>query len=151
MVTEPNGVQRSRPITLRGLTIGRGDENDLVLNYGAASRSHALVTFNQGRYYVIDLGSANGTYLGDARLDPNLPTLWTPGQPLRIGEVLIRLQVQQMQAQDAGSETFVGWRPEAGPAPAKRPGWGQAARWILVALAIALILAALLIAATRFL
>ncbi|MCP4711728.1 MAG: FHA domain-containing protein, partial [Planctomycetes bacterium] len=81
-IIEPNGVQRSRPLTTRGLTIGRGTDNDLVINYNNVSRHHAQILFDNGYYYVLDLNSANGAYLGNVRLAPNEPTLWRPGTPL---------------------------------------------------------------------
>lgn len=90
-VFEPNGVQRTRPLTPRGLTIGRGTDNDLQIAYDMVSRRHAWVTFEGGYYYVTDLNSANGTYLGNIRLTPNEPTLWTPGTPLRVGDVFIQI------------------------------------------------------------
>ncbi len=113
-IIEPNGVERTRPISPPGLTIGRGHDNMLALGYDLISRYHAQVTFEGGRYYVTDLNSANGTYLGKNRLTPNMPTAWKPGQPLRVGEVIIQLQqvVQPHQAaQDAGA-TVIGQLPD---------------------------------------
>ncbi len=96
-IIEPNGVQRSRPLTMQGLTIGRGTDNDLVINYNNVSRYHAQILFDNGYYYVLDLNSANGAYLGNARLAPNEPALWSPGTPLGIGGVLIHLKQSQTQ------------------------------------------------------
>lgn len=134
IITEPNGVQRSRPITARGLTVGRGNENDLVINYAAVSREHALISYDRGRYHVTDLNSGNGTYLGEARLASGKPTPWPHGQTLRIGEVLIHLE--QAQTADARSDTMVGWRLEADQG-GKGQGWGEAVRWILATVALA--------------
>ncbi len=96
-IIEPNGVQRTRPLTMRGLTIGRGTDNDLVISYNNVSRYHTQILFDNGHYYVADLNSANGTYLGNARLAPSESTLWTPGTPLSIGGVLIHLKQSQTQ------------------------------------------------------
>jgi len=101
-VIEPNGVQRTRPLTTRGMTIGRASTNDLLISYDLVSRHHAQVFFDQGHYYVVDLDSANGTYLGQERLPPNKPALWMPGQPLHIAGVIIHLgqrQAEQEQPQ----------------------------------------------------
>ena len=43
------------------LTIGRGEENELVLDDEFASRDHAEVRFEGGRYILKDLASTNGT------------------------------------------------------------------------------------------
>ena len=57
-----------RPASKMGLgamcSIGRGQGNDLVLENPRASRNHALIRLlGQNRYFVADLGSANGTFL----------------------------------------------------------------------------------------
>src|SRR5512136_813459 len=106
IVTEPNGVQRSRPMAAWGMSIGRGDDNDLVISYGTVSRKHAVVTAERGRYFITDLNSTAGTFLGNARLEPNKPTAWTPGQVLRIGDVSI--QLEQTQTTNAQATTFHG-------------------------------------------
>jgi len=46
--------------------LGRTADNDLVVKDQAASRSHARVFFKSGKYFVEDLGSANGTKLNNA-------------------------------------------------------------------------------------
>jgi pSer/pThr/pTyr-binding forkhead associated (FHA) protein len=109
-IVEPNGVERTRPISLQGLTIGRGADNDLTLAYDLISRYHAQITYEGGRYYVTDLNSANGTYIDRDRLTPNMPTLWPAGRPLQIGKVIIYLeQVAQPQPQPVETgETVVG-------------------------------------------
>ncbi len=44
------------------LTIGRGAENQLqISNDGRVSRFHCAIGFDEGKYYVIDQGSTNGT------------------------------------------------------------------------------------------
>lgn len=122
---EPNGVRRSRPLPLQGVTIGRGSENDIVLAYEAVSRMHARITFEGGYYYVVDLNSANGTFVDNRRIPPNSPTIWWPKQSLRIGGVTITLELAQNQQRQAAdldaTETRVGWLPEEGqPAGAKK-------------------------------
>ncbi len=89
-IIEPNGIRRTRPLTGK-VGIGRGVENELMVVYNDVSRRHAEISYHAGRYYVTDLGSANGTYLGDVLLPPNEPTVWMPGQSLRVGRVLVTL------------------------------------------------------------
>jgi pSer/pThr/pTyr-binding forkhead associated (FHA) protein len=40
--------------------IGRIEENDVVINHRSISRHHAKIVRDNGRYQVVDLGSANG-------------------------------------------------------------------------------------------
>ena len=56
-----------------GVTIGRDTKNDLVLESAAVSREHAALTFQDGRWYLEDRGSFNGTYLNGTRVVPGTP------------------------------------------------------------------------------
>ena len=40
---EPNGVQRTKSLTSRGMSIGRGEDNDLVVGYAAASPGPKII------------------------------------------------------------------------------------------------------------
>jgi hypothetical protein len=48
------------------IKIGRDSSSFVVLSDGKASREHAKLLYNGGAWSLIDLGSANGTYLNDA-------------------------------------------------------------------------------------
>ncbi|WP_375773788.1 FHA domain-containing protein [Archangium gephyra] len=48
--------------------IGRTTENDVVLQDAGVSRKHVRISDRLGRFYVQDLGSANGTLVNDALL-----------------------------------------------------------------------------------
>lgn len=162
-IIEPNGVKRTRPITERGLVIGRGSDCDVVIAYAAISRYHAQITSDMGRYYVTDLNSANGAYLGNDRLEPSMPTVWVPGQVLRIGDVFIHLEQTagvacKAEARPkpevepvlgAETETIVGFLPEENR---KRDGQGESRSlvWALIALVILLFLVALCVAAAYY-
>src|SRR5256885_1649065 len=39
--------------------IGRTQDNDMVVNHRSISRNHAKIVKEQGRYHIVDLGSAN--------------------------------------------------------------------------------------------
>ena len=49
-------------------TIGRAQDNDIVINNLALSRRHAEVHFRQGRYQVQDVGSQNGVFINSERI-----------------------------------------------------------------------------------
>lgn len=42
-------------------TIGRNAENAIAINDGFVSGNHAEISFNQGGWWIMDLGSTNGT------------------------------------------------------------------------------------------
>jgi pSer/pThr/pTyr-binding forkhead associated (FHA) protein len=52
------------------LSIGRQEENDLVLESDRVSRRHAKVLRENGGYFIEDLGSFNGTLVNNRRLTP---------------------------------------------------------------------------------
>jgi predicted component of type VI protein secretion system len=69
-LTFPDG----REYELRAsVSIGRDAENDLVFESPTVSRRHASVMFRDGRWWIEDRGSYNGTYLNGARLQPGVP------------------------------------------------------------------------------
>src|SRR5947208_5988689 len=67
-----------------GISIGRRSDNDLVLEGERVSRHHARIAASDGRWYVADLGSMNGTCVNDARLDGASRWL-SSGDTIRIG------------------------------------------------------------------
>ena len=44
-------------------TIGRRDDNTLMIDDGFVSGAHAEIMFDQGSWWLIDLGSTNGTFI----------------------------------------------------------------------------------------
>lgn len=44
-------------------TIGRNAENSIVIDDGFVSGSHAEISFNQGAWWLMDVGSTNGTQI----------------------------------------------------------------------------------------
>ena len=53
----------------RSFFIGRIDGNDMIMPDFAISKKHAMITLNDGAYYLKDLGSTNGTLVNGTRLD----------------------------------------------------------------------------------
>ncbi len=53
------------------LTIGRGKENDVVLGSKQVSRQHAELNVLNGKLFIKDLGSSNGTLVNDIKIDAN--------------------------------------------------------------------------------
>ncbi len=79
------------------LTIGRAPDATLCISHLAVSQRHAEITYANGCYLLRDLGSRNGTFLNDNRLDPYSVLIINPGDQIRIGTVMVyRLQVRSV-------------------------------------------------------
>ena len=63
------------------MSIGRSERCSVVIDDPLLSREHAVLRIGE-RNEVVDLGSSNGTRIGDRRLMPDTP------EPLAIGEVV---------------------------------------------------------------
>lgn len=87
-----SGALQGRVISLNGqpVTMGRAGGNDVVLHDDFASGVHARVVADNGLWYVEDLGSTNGTFVGDRRLHGAVPL--PAFTPVRIGNTTMELQ-----------------------------------------------------------
>lgn len=72
------------------LTIGRTDDNDIVLKGTGVSRRHAQLERSGTNWQVRDLGSTNGTLLEGSKLLPNIPEPWEPQRTVQIGDYHLR-------------------------------------------------------------
>jgi hypothetical protein len=72
------------------VTLGRADESTLVLTDDYASNQHARLVPADGAWVVEDLGSTNGTYLGEDRVVAATPV--PLGRPIRIGKTVLELR-----------------------------------------------------------
>ena len=88
------------PIPLAGLTAGRDAGSDVALPTELASRTHARVGVADGRYYVADLGSVNGTYLNGEVLFHEARWL-SAGDTISVGDEHIRFLVGSGTGRDA--------------------------------------------------
>jgi hypothetical protein len=78
------------PLTTSAILIGRAPSCTLVLDDDYSSQRHARVFPQDGQWFVEDLGSTNGTFVGRERV--SAPTPVGPGTQLRIGQSTLELQ-----------------------------------------------------------
>lgn len=77
-------------LTASPILLGRAQEATIVLEDDYASGRHARL-FPQGtRWFIEDLGSTNGTFLGEAQLTRAQPV--ELGQKIRIGKTVMELR-----------------------------------------------------------
>ncbi len=74
-----------------GLSIGRSKDSDLQIEDHYASGFHARIFSREGRYFIEDMNSTNGTLLDDAELKGEAEL--ADGDVVRIGDTEFRFEV----------------------------------------------------------
>jgi len=106
-----DGVDKGRVFEIAGDrgTIGREPENAICLPDVKASRVHCEVARRDGRWHIKDLGSSNGTWSEDGRID-SLPL--QDGATFRIGRTWLRFESKApataSELASVGGETVLG-------------------------------------------
>ena len=72
-------------------TIGRTNGNDLIISGRTVSRRHARLWFDNGRWYLEDLQSANGTLVNNVRIYQ--PTQLKDGDLISFGDELVAFNI----------------------------------------------------------
>jgi len=84
-------IQAGRRIPVEGAaSIGRDSDNQVVVRDSTVSGRHCAVYFRDGRWWVEDLGSTNGTWLNDREVHAPEPV--KPGDLLQVGRAAFHLQ-----------------------------------------------------------
>lgn len=91
--TVPDGLDACVTFDGTRVAIGRGGSCDLVLPDASVSLRHASIRTNGAEYVLVDEGSTNGTFVGDARLTPHVPRTLRTGDRLRLGRVWVEVRV----------------------------------------------------------
>ena len=76
-------------ITSEQVTIGRSVDNTIWLSDASVSENHAIITFQGSSIQIRDLGSTNGTYIMDQRIQGRVRLQY--GEAIAIGPYLIEL------------------------------------------------------------
>lgn len=72
--------------------IGRGPDNDIVLDLDTVSRRHARIDRRDGRTTLTDLQSTNGTYMDERRVPPYVPQELPRPARVIIGRAIFKYQ-----------------------------------------------------------
>jgi hypothetical protein len=92
VVERGGGLQEGQRFDLiGGLSVGRSKEADVRIEDRYASSLHARVFSREGRFYVEDMNSTNGTLLNGATLQGEAELI--DGDTVQIGDTVFRLEV----------------------------------------------------------
>ena len=101
LVKHSSGDTDKVPLMRMRTTIGRSARADICISDAFASRLHAEVRQDGEAYWLVDLGSANGTRLNGAPVAGTLP-LYTGGE-IQIGETKITFDSEVEGPKDFGA------------------------------------------------
>jgi hypothetical protein len=90
VATEGRLTGTTVPLSRSAILVGRAASCTLVLDDDYASSRHARFFPREGRWYLEDLGSTNGTLVAGQRI--GTPVLVPVGTPVRIGQTVIELR-----------------------------------------------------------
>jgi pSer/pThr/pTyr-binding forkhead associated (FHA) protein len=90
IVVEGDNVGARAELSQAPLLIGRGSDAAIKLDDDYVSTRHARVAASGDEWFVEDLGSTNGTYVGAARITQ--PTTIGLGVQVRIGKTILELR-----------------------------------------------------------
>ncbi|MBK8904662.1 MAG: FHA domain-containing protein [Anaerolineaceae bacterium] len=107
LVEDAPGNQTDIVLEEDNLAIGRDHEvAQIVFGDSSVARLHARIRRRNGRFYLYDEGSANGTFLNHDRLGLS-PRQLQDGDEIRIGRVLLRFQLRPPAAEVAQDNSQV--------------------------------------------
>jgi hypothetical protein len=90
VVTEGSNVGERAELDQAPILIGRGSDAAIKLDDDYVSTRHARIAASGDQWFVEDLGSTNGTYIGSVRITQ--PTTITLGTQVRIGKTILELK-----------------------------------------------------------
>jgi hypothetical protein len=67
------------------VSLGRGEDNDIVIPHASVSRSHARLLKRNGAYELTDLNSTNGSFVDDQQIRGS--TVVSSGSQVRLGDI----------------------------------------------------------------
>ncbi len=88
-----NGAQQGQSYDLEGetITLGRSSDNDIQIRDDHISRKHLKIIRKDNRFFIVDLGSTNGTLLGGEQIVAGKEFEVGEGSSIIVGKTIICL------------------------------------------------------------
>ena len=141
VISHPGGQEQKITIAKvleRPLRMGRESDNDVALGDARVSRYHAQIRRAAGGIEIMDVGSANGTFVGGARVPEQAWQAFPPGVLVYLGDTRLRYapsaeSATTLAATPLAAPESAALPPQPAPAPSRIPA---AAIWLLIAGAV---------------
>ena len=88
VLIEGRPLGRKFPIVPPRVSLGRGEKADLTIDDPSISQLHVDVTVKDGKVWILDLGSRNGTFVNDVRVHKEVEL--KEGDLIRIGTTIFK-------------------------------------------------------------
>lgn len=94
-LSSKNDLSRTYQCELKNsISIGRVNGNDIVIEAGTISKKHCMITNRNGRIFIQDLNSTNGTFVNGERI--NFETEIFSGTTVRVGKTDLIAKFEQV-------------------------------------------------------
>jgi pSer/pThr/pTyr-binding forkhead associated (FHA) protein len=136
LITIPDGTPQPYRFDLsrRQVSLGRGADNDIVIDSGSVSLKHAEMIRNDDGYELRDLGSTNGLkFDGERRMSVPLE----PGTTVLIGDVAFDFQLSEEEIAELTGIPVATIEEEDEPVVITTGG-GSGIWWLIVLIVIVL-------------
>ncbi|MCL4247127.1 MAG: FHA domain-containing protein [Anaerolineae bacterium] len=104
---DPDTLRREEFLLAEGAsaTIGRADSNDIIVKEQRISRQHAVINYRDGVFIISDLGSANGVYVNDTKIERPFPL--AAGDIIRLLSLELRFESAYVDVGQVDNTTLI--------------------------------------------
>lgn len=95
VIREPGKPLREFPLEKGPYTLGRDEENDIVVSDETVSRKHARIKFENGSFIIQDLKSTAGVYVNRKKIEGECKL--NPGDDILIGSTEIEIEEEKTE------------------------------------------------------
>jgi len=90
LMISSGGLSKNFPLNKSKITIGRNAANDIVIPEQTVSGNHAMITIENGSFFLTDVGSTNGSFVNGNRINK---TILKSGDLIRLGAASCKFQL----------------------------------------------------------
>jgi uncharacterized protein involved in exopolysaccharide biosynthesis len=91
VIVNGQGVGRTFPLYSEEVIIGRSPKAQVRLDDHSISSQHAKIVRDRSSYWLVDLGSTNGTFLNGQPVTPKMPVGLSVGDSVQVAETVFAL------------------------------------------------------------